>query len=263
VTGIPLRSGRAFTPADGAGAEPVVIVTETFARLHFADTDPLAGRLSLGGGAWFRVFGIAADERQEGPGIALKPLVYIPFEQFTVPFASPLIRPADRGSDLAGVVRRLVHDVDPAMPVGALGSLDTLYWAQTEAARVRSIVLACFAGTALLLAAVGLYSLMTFMVLGRTREFGVRLALGARPGQLLRTVAGQGAVLASLGVAIGLAATWMLSRLVERFLYGVRATDWLTYAAGASVLLVMAVVATLAPARRAARVDPLVAMRAE
>jgi len=263
AAGIPLRRGRDFTSADTASAEPVVIVNETLVRLHWPDSDPLAGRVNLGGDTWFRVVGVAADVRQESLHAEPVPLVYIPYDQFTVPFSALVFRPADRGTDLAPLVRDLVREIDPRLPVSAPAPFSAMVWNQTEATRMRSIVLAAFATVALLLAAVGLYGLMSFIVLDRTREFGVRMALGAKPGDLVRLVGRQGLGLAAIGIAAGLVAAWWSSRLVASLLFAVTPTDWVSYGAAVCALGIAAAAATFLPARRAASVDPVVSMRVE
>ncbi|MGE0043731.1 MAG: ABC transporter permease [Vicinamibacterales bacterium] len=268
ATGVPLLRGREFTERDGPDAAPVVLVNQTLASREWPDEDPLGKRISLGGSPdddsdWFTVVGVIADHRRANLADAQGPAVYIPYGQFTMPFMGVVLRTDAGEAAAASAVRAAVHEIDPLLPVDESSTVRQLIAASTGQPRFRAYLVGAFALTALLLAAVGLYGLVSYTVAQRVPELGVRLALGARPADVGRLVLGQALGLTAMGVAVGLAGAYAGSRFVATLLYGVSATDPAVYAGLAFLLLGVTAVAAAGPARRAMKVDPMVALRAE
>lgn len=266
--GIPIPRGRAFLPADRAGTGPVVIVNETAAKRVWKDVDPLGHELRIGtrlglggeqaGGA---VVGVAADVREFGPTVPAPPTLYLAYAQWTVPYLTVVAKSRGDAASLIEPMRAVLRDLDPDVPMYAVRSMDQLVANAIAQPRLYLLLIASFAGTAVLLAAIGLYGVLAYAVGQRTREIGIRLALGAKRGEVLRMVMAQAGRLAITGVAIGLGGAAVASRALRSQLFEVAPTDAFTYATVGVGLLIVALVASWIPARRAARIDPLAALR--
>jgi len=198
-----------------------------------------------------------------GLGEELPPLLYVPYEQFPLPFTAVIVRSSLPTSSVASLLKSQLATIDPDLPFGDIKPLTTVVQDSVQEPRFRATLIAVFALLALVLAAVGVYGLISYTVTQRTREIGIRVALGAAPRQVLVPVVREGLVLAIAGVAIGLAGALAASRALSAFLFGVRATDPLTFGAVALLLLAVAVLASYVPSRRALKVDPIIALRAE
>ncbi len=262
---IPVLRGRSFTSEDRAGARPVVLLNEEAVRRYFPGEDPIGQVVQLG---WPRspageVVGIVRDVREEGLTAAAEPQIYLP--QAQVPFASMsvVVRTTGDPARVASLVRREVHALDPDLAVDHLRTVREVVDRSIAEPRLYATLLALFAAVALTLAAVGIFGVMAYTVAQRRRELGIRLALGARPGGVLRLVVGQAAVLVAVGIALGLLGTLALSRVLAGLLFGVSATDPATLAAVAVGLGAVALLASWLPARAATRIAPSEALRLE
>lgn len=258
--GLRLLRGRGFTDRDVYGQPGVVIINERLAA-EFGDADPIGRRIDLGD--WVTVVGIVSDARRASLDAAPRPGVYLPSQQFTLPFMSVVVRSEGAPGPIAAAVKAAINELDPDLPVESARTIEQLIETSTGQPRFRTFIIAAFATLALLLAAVGVYGLVSFSVSQRTAEMGVRLALGASPRQLARLVLRQGLGLAALGVAIGLLIAAVSGRLLANLLYDTSATDPAVYAGLALLLLTIAALACYVPARRAMRVDPVRALRAD
>lgn len=262
---IPLLRGRDFTAQDREGTPGVIVINETFVRRYFPDEDPLGKRLSLSGarGPWLEVVGVARDGKYITLGETSAPMIYQSILQRHETGMTLLIRTRGDSASLAAAVRREVQAVEKNLPVTNIRPMTELLNNSLFPARMGAVLLGAFGLLALLLAAVGLYGVMSYSVARRTREIGIRMALGARGGNVLRLVLGEGMALIAVGVLLGLAGAFAATRLLASFLYGVSTTDPLTFAGIAVFLTLIALAASFIPARRASRVDPLVALRYE
>lgn len=267
--GIPLLGGRTFQPSDHLDAPPVAVVNVEMARQFFDGENPLGQRLTFHDPGdedleWVTVVGLVGDVRHEGLENPVRPEIYLPYSQNPWRFATFLIR-AESGDpmNLAPRVREAILTVDPLQPVDSFTTLAETVHGSLAERRFLLLLIGVFAGLALLLATLGLYGIVSHLVTQRTREIGVRMALGADRTRMLLSVVGRGLTLAGLGVALGLAAALALVRGLESLLYGVRPFDPLAFAAVCFVLLAAASAAAFVPARRAASVDPAVALKGE
>ena len=261
--GIPVLRGRDIDAGDAEGAPRVVLVNETLARELWPGQDAVGRRVIFEAGVSAPVVGVVRDIRQDGLDKAPKPEFYISSLQAGFHPGALAIRTAVDPASIASAVRQAVWSVDPEQPVIDVLTMEQILDKEVWQRRVQGSLLTAFAGLALLLAAVGLYGVLAHSVGERLPEFGVRMALGASPASLLGSVIGRGLALAAAGLAAGLAGAIGLSRLIAAFLFGVTATDPVTYAAVAVVLLLTAGFASYLPGRRAMRVDPAVALRQE
>jgi putative ABC transport system permease protein len=269
--GIQLRRGRYFTSGDVPNALPAVIVNETMARQYWPDEDAMGKRFKVGNPdsprPWLTIVGIVADVRQMGVDVPVKAEMYLPLQQTTyTPWFSPrdlVVRTTGDPMSLAAAVRSQIRSVDPEQPVSNIRTMDEILDEQTAPRRLGMTLLVAFASLALLLASLGIYGVLSYFVVQHTSEIGVRLALGANRTDVLGFVLKKGLSLVAAGVAIGLASAAALTRLMASLLYGVSATDPLTYAAIAGLLIAVAVIACYLPARRATNVDPMIALRCE
>lgn len=264
---ITLLAGRFFDAQDGPQTMPVAIVNESLAR-EWRGENPIGKRFRLGPDAqWITVVGVVADVRQVGMDMPVKSEMYVPYRQIsTHPWYSPrdlVVRTNGNPQELVAALRREVHAADPQQAISGIATMEELLVKETGTRRLGMILLSTFAGLALLLAALGTYGVLSFFVAQHTREIGVRLALGAQLGDVLRLVLKKGMVWTSIGVGIGLLLAFGFSRLMASLLFGVSATDPVTFAAIALILTGVALLACYLPARRAAKVDPLVALRYE
>lgn len=263
--GIPQITGRTFTDADTRDAPRAVIVTAALARKYWPAGSALGKRVRFDDDkeSWATVVGIVGDVRQLGLAQDAPPILFLPYQQFTLPFTSVAVRSALPEGTVVSLLRAALKEVDPDLAFGGVTTLRRTLDRSVAEPRFRMAVIGIFAALALTLAAVGVYGLISYSVASRTREIGIRVALGARPSQVLGPVMREGAWLGIGGCAIGLAAAFAAARVLARFLYGVRPNDPLTFASVAAVLLLVTFTASYIPARRALRVDPLTALRAE
>ena len=263
--GIPLLSGRLFTERDQAGTPQVAIVSQALARQQFPNMDPIGQRLRV---EWshetpYQIVGVVGDVKHEGLEKVPRPTVYFPNAQETQNIATLMIRTGGDPMKLAPVAEQIIHAYDKDQPIAAIQPLDMLLSKAVARPRFQSVLLASFAGLALLLAAIGIFGVMSYSVAQRTHEIGIRVALGAGTEQVLRLVVGQGLLLALIGTAGGLAGAFALTRYLRTLLFNVSPTDWLTFTAVPLILCAVALAASYFPARRAMRVDPMQALRYE
>jgi predicted permease len=266
-----LVRGRWFTAADTSASVPVAVINETLARTYWTDPDRVVGgRIRIGNpmNPWVTVVGIVADERHNGVTGIVKEKFFIPHSQWHVATGGNLIRSvfvvARTTGDpmaIAGAVRNEVRQLDPTLPVANVRPMAEVVGAALATPRLTGFLLATFAGIALALAAVGIYGVLAYLVSQRTQEIGVRLAIGADRTQVLKMILRQGMTLAISGVAIGIAAAFLLTRLMQSLLYQVRPVDPATFVAVPVLLLAVSLVASYVPARRATNVSPLLALR--
>jgi putative ABC transport system permease protein len=260
TSGLRLIRGRDFDATDGANSPPVALISESAVK-EFGGKDPIGEKIDMGDP--ITVIGIVADARRRALDAAPKAAVYLPYTQFVLPYMGAVVR-TDRGAGaVASAVKTAVAQIDPDLPIGDVKTMEQIIEESTGEPRFRSLLIASFAVLALLLAAVGVYGLISFTVTQRVPEIGVRLALGASPRQVFTQVIGQGLRLATIGVALGLVAAVAATTLVKGLLFNTSATDPVVYASLAGLLLAMAAIACYVPARRAMRVDPMTALRSE
>jgi putative ABC transport system permease protein len=263
--GVPLVAGRGFTPQDRAGAQPVAVIGEAVARTYFGGRDAVGERIKIGdpGNPWRTVVGVAKDVHQYSLDAAPNFQVYVPHLQSPTQAMTVVVRGAGDAAALAASVRSQVWAVDPNQPVYDVKTMRELLADSTAARRFNMILVGVFASVALLLALVGIYGVMSYAVAQRTHEIGVRMALGAQRRDILRLIVGQGMALVAAGVGVGLAGSLALTRTVSGLLYGVSANDPAVFATVALLLAAVALAANYLPARRATKVDPMVALRYE
>jgi macrolide transport system ATP-binding/permease protein len=260
--GTPLVRGREFTPQDSADAPRVVIVNEATARRYWPNEEAVGKRVKYGNIDHFaEVVGVVRNTRDKGLIIDPRPAIYIPLQQQYMGDLTLHVRTASESSTMLAALRREAQALDAQLPVFNLMTLADQKDGLLYAERMAAILLTLFSSLALLLAAIGLYGVLSYAVTQRTRELGIRRALGAQAGDVLRLVIGQGMKLTLIGLVLGLAAAFALTRLLEKLLFGVSPTDPLTFAVIVLVLAAVAFVACWVPARRAAKVDPLTALR--
>jgi putative ABC transport system permease protein len=263
--GISLLKGRDFTAQDVETAPPVAIANEAFARHYFEGEEMIGKRASLRGprGPYIQIVGLARDSKYRTIGESPRPTIYVPLAQNHETGMTLHVRTSGNPTGIAAAVRREVQSLDRDLAVTGLQSLDDVLAGALFAARMGAVLLSIFGLLALLLAAVGLYGVMSYSVSRRTREIGIRIALGADRGRVYGLVLKQGMSLVAIGVAGGLIVAGAVTRLLTSFLYGVSALDAATFLAVPVVLGLVALLATYVPARRAAKVDPMVALRYE
>jgi putative ABC transport system permease protein len=266
--GVRLRTGRLLEERDRRGAPPVVVVNEAFMRRYLGGASPLGRRIALAGtgpAAWREVVGVVADIRSQGLAVPAGPQIYLPNTQLGDAWNQLflLIRTAGEPRSVLPMVRDAVRQLDPEQPVYGIQTLDEVFDAVLLQPRVSTWLMGAFAALALAIAAVGLYGVLSFAVTSRTREIGIRMALGADRTRVVGRVVGDAAVLAMVGAAIGLAGSLALGGLMSRLLNDVTPRDPATLAVVSTLLLATAVAAALVPARRASRIDPVLALRSE
>ena len=258
--GIPLQAGRLFEPADDAFN---VVVSRELVRTFFPDGDALGKRIGRAG-EWWTIIGVVGDVRQSGLTQPSRPELYFPYTAGRIDGMTLVVRSAAADPrELTASVRREVQAVDQNQPVYNVRTMEEVIDLSIVNLRLNMTLLTIFAGLATLLAVVGIYSVMSYLVTQHTREIGIRMALGAQPVNILKLVLGQGLALTLVGVGIGALVAFGLTHLITRFLYEVGGNDPLTYVLVSLLLTVVALVACFIPARRATKVDPLVALRYE
>jgi putative ABC transport system permease protein len=263
--GIRLIEGRFFDDRDGAKAPKVLIVNQTMARTFWPGESPIGRRLKPGfEGDWRTIIGVVGDVKNAGIDKPAGTELYFPYLQSENTNSGYLIL---KGSGdpyaLAGAARRELSQLDAALPVANMRSMDDVILAAQTRPRFLTVLLAIFSSVALALASLGIYGVIAYSVEQRTSEFGIRMAMGAGPGDVLRMVVGEGARLGLLGTVIGALAAFGLTRFIRGLLYGVSSFDPLTFLAMALLLAAVTLLACYLPARRATRVDPMVALRYE
>ena len=269
--GLALREGRGIVEQDDERSTPVTVINETMARQYWPGESAVGKRLKVGTpespNPWMTVVGVVADVRQMAADEPVKAEMYLPYRQGSAyRFFYPrdlVIRTSVAPGALAPAVRAAVHEVDPRQPVAGVRTMDEVLGRETAERRVGVVLLTAFAALALLLSALGIYGVLAYFVVQHTPEIGVRMALGARGRDVLWLVVGKGMALALAGVFVGLAGALALTRLMRSLLFEVNATDPLTFCLIALLLMLVALAACLIPARRATKVDPMVALRYE
>lgn len=260
--GIPLLRGRDLALTDDDDAPMVAVVSTTVAERFWPSEDPIGKRFTQDGEDWFEVVGIVSDVLHNGLDQDPRAEVYGSFQQVPFPFMTLVLKSRGEPEALRALAQHEIHAIDPALPIFKVMPLSTVVSDSVAEPRFNTFLLGIFAATAILLAAIGLYGLMAYSVSQRQREIGIRVALGAKTRDVLGLVVREGLVLTLSGLAIGLVTAFAASRFLEAMLLQVT-TDAATYGTVALVLLAVAFVASLVPARRAARVDPLMALRYE
>ncbi|MEK6281438.1 MAG: ABC transporter permease [Acidobacteriota bacterium] len=262
--GIPFLQGRLFGNEDQANTPAVVIINQTMAQRFWPNQDPLGKQIKfVVGGEMATVVGVVGDAKHYWLEEEQRPQVYGAFSQGPGLFATVVVRTTVEPLSLTEPVRQAIWKVDADQPMWKIRTVEFLVKRSTADRRFLMALMGVFAALALVLTIIGLYGVISYLVNQRTQEIGIRMALGAQVGHIMRMVLKQGMVLVLTGVALGLAAAWMLTRLIAQLLYQVSATDPLTFAGIASLLIVVALLACYVPARRATKVDPLVALRYE
>lgn len=260
--GIALRQGRLFDQHDDLDAKRVVLVNEAMVRKHFPDENPLGQRIVMG--KPMEIVGVVADAKLYGLDAPVEPAVYVPHAQHSGDSSmAVVVRTEGDPTVVAAAVRREILKLDPEQPISNVRSMEQVLSDSLMLRRVAMLLLTVFASLALTLATVGIYGLTAYSVSRRTHEIGLRVALGASQSQILRMVVGRGLVTSLIGAAIGVAAAFELTRGLSGMLYGVTATDPLVFAGVPLLLIAVSVLASYVPARKATRIDPLVALRYE
>jgi predicted permease len=268
---IPIVKGRGFNQGDVGGAG-VAVINETMAKRFYPNTDPIGRRLRPPGpdtASWFTIVGVAKDVKQGGLDQKVGTELYFNMEQGPringyAPNTINLVLRSTRGAEvLAPAIRQVVRSMDPGLPIVQLRDMSGVFADSVSRQRFLSLLLGIFAAVALLLAAIGTYGVLSYLVTERQREIGIRVALGASAKGIVRLVLGQGLTIAIAGIGIGILGALALARVTQSLLFGVSPTDPGTYIGVAAVILAVALLACLVPAQRAMRVDPLVAIRNE
>ena len=262
---IPLLAGRLFNEGDRADAANRVVISEALAQRHWPGEDPLGKRIRI---YWNNeqddeVIGVVGNVRHDGLEAAGRPAVYWPYPRFSYPTMTIAIRSHVDAAAISAAAVRIVRELDPELAVSKIRTMDDVIATSVAQRRLTMQMIAIFAAAALMLAAVGIYGVIAYAVSQRTQEIGIRMALGAQRGDVLRLVVGEAMLLTSAGVAVGVAAGLALTRLMTDLLFGVRPGDPVTFAAVAASLGLVALVASYIPGRRATRVDPAIALRGE
>jgi putative ABC transport system permease protein len=262
---MPMMQGRAFTAADKEDVPFVVVINDSMARAFWKGQHPIGQRLRFGGPQWRTVIGVVGDVRHEGLDVEAKPEMYVPFAQAPNVETAPtvVVRTAIDPAAMTSALRTAVSSADVSVPLDRIKTMEQLISASAGQPRFRTFLLAALSLLALVMASVGIYGVTNYTVVQRTREFGIYLAVGATSGDVLRLVLGRAAVMILAGLGLGLLASLGLTRVLAGLLYGVEALDLQTFAAVSLLLFAIACGASYIPARRATRIDPMVALRYE
>jgi putative ABC transport system permease protein len=260
---IPLIAGREFAPTDTRDAPSVVIVDEALARAHWPGQNPIGKRINANApqGQWQTVVGVVGHVHKSGPQSDGEPQIHLPYAQNPQTTLSIVVRTTGPTTSLAPSLRAIVRGLDPALPISRMQSLSSVVDRATAKERFDTVLLGAFGFAALLLASIGLYGVMAFLVSQRTREIGIRMALGGAPAAIRSMVMREGLLIAGAGLVVGTAVSLAAARAVAGLLFGVAPNDPITYLAIGALLLLVGALASYGPARRATRVDPLVALR--
>ena len=262
--GTPLIKGRFFTPGDNADAPLVIIVNQAFAKKFWPNEEAVGKRIVMGGMSsdpkWITIVGIVGDIRHAGLDIEPKPEMYVPFAQDPYKSMILAVRGAQDPTTLASAIRTQIQSIDPGLPLANIRTFDAVIAESVAPRRLSVVLLGVFAAVAVLLASVGIYGLMSFLVVQRTHEIGVRMALGAQRADVMRLVIGRALKLIAIGTAIGLLMALFSTRALQALLYRVSAIDLPTFFFVTFVLALVALAASFLPAQRATRADPMVAL---
>ena len=263
--GIPLKRGRVFNEHDSTNAPRVVVINETLARRTFPNQNPIGQRLKQGGtnrptNEWMEIVGVVGDVKYEGLQVATTPAFYQSLAQNSFGEMSLVINASGDPRVLVGDVRNLVRAIDPAVPLARIKTMDQLLGESVAQPRFRTLLLGIFSAVALLLSAVGIYGVMAYSVTERTREIGIRMALGAQALDVLKLVVRQGLFYTLVGVVFGVAGAFALTRVISNLLFGVGATDPATFIGVSAFLVLVSLAACYLPARRASKVNPVKAL---
>jgi predicted permease len=266
--GIPLIRGRLFSGADDETATPVALINQAMADLYWSGEDPVGRRITWNGPdnpdiQWVTIVGIVGNTRHDGLDEAPRPETYLPYGQTTMPYMTVVVRSQVEAVTLTDAVRRAVAEVDPEIPVWGVSTMEQILADSLAWRRFRMLLMALFAGTALTLATVGLYGVLSFAVARRSNEIGIRVALGAGVRTVIGDVIRDGMRLAVWGLVLGTAASVAMTRLMSGLVYGVDVVDPVSIGGGAVFLLLVALSASALPAARAAKVDPAAALKEE
>jgi putative ABC transport system permease protein len=264
--------GRTITAADTADSMLVALINEEMARLYWNGRDPIGGRMKIGGDAqrpWVTIVGVVADVRHNGITDRIKEKFYVPHRQWHRAVGFPIrgmtlvVKSGGDPAAQTATVRQAIRALDPNLPIADVRTMETVVDATMSTPRFTGILLGVFATLALILSAIGIYGVLSYVVSRRTREIGIRVAIGAGRGEVLRLILRSGLGLALTGVVIGTVAAIWTSRLMRNMLHDVSPSDPMTFAAVGAGLAVVAILASLVPAWRATRVDPVVALKTE
>jgi putative ABC transport system permease protein len=273
--GIPLLQGRELNERDNQDAPGVVVINQAMAGRFWPNEDPVGKRINSSArnigplgkvipkSLEFEIVGIIGNEKNSGLNAMAEPAMYFSHTQFTYRSMNVVLRTASTPMSVAAAARNEVWTIDSDLPISNLKAMEQILGDSIAQPRFSTLLLGIFAALALVLAAVGIYGVMSYSIALRTREIGIRMALGAKENDVLSMVLRQGLKLASLGIAFGLIGAFAISRVMTSLLYGVSATDPITYITVSLILAGVALVACFVPARRATRVDPMVALRYE
>ena len=264
---VPFINGRDFTEKDQANSDPVAIINQTLAQRYLPGQDPLGKRIQAIGNNWRTVVGVVGDVRQSGVTQSARAEIFVPISQAIwtglTQTMSLAARTDSEPTALVPAIRNAVREIDPSQPVFNVKTMQTVVDESVSDRRLNMTLLGIFAAVALTLAVIGIYSVMSYTVSQHTREIGIRMALGAQSMDVLKLVIGQGMSLTIVGIVIGVAGAFGLTRLMETLLYSVKPTDPLTFTLVSALLIAVALLACYIPARRATRVDPMIALRNE
>jgi putative ABC transport system permease protein len=261
-----LRQGRLFTSQEATEERHVVVVNESFAQKNLPGENPIGKRVTINmkdKNVPSEIIGVVSDSKHMSLEGETEAMAYWPHPELTYPYMTFVIRTKGEATNVTAAARNVIHTIDPNQPIGDVATMQQLISKSIARSRFNTVLLAVFAVVALLLAAVGTYGVMSFAVTQRTHEFGIRMALGARALDVVRLVLRRGMLLAAVGILTGLAASFLLTRLMTALLFEVRPTDTITFVAVTMSLILVSLLACYLPARRATRVDPLVALRYE
>jgi putative ABC transport system permease protein len=263
--GMPIVTGRTFTSFDRDDAPPVVVINQSMARTYWGAEDPVGQRLRFGGPNWRTIVGVVGDVRHEGLDSDAKPEMYVPFSQTpqVENLATVVVRTAIDPAAMTKTLRDTVTSMDASAPLDQVRTMEETVSLSVNQPRFRTALLVVFSALALLMASIGVYGTTSYTARQRTREFGLYIAIGATARDVLRMVLRGATIVIVTGLALGLVASLAITRVLTKFLYGVTPLDPSTFVIAPLFMFVIAIVASYVPARRATRVDPMVALRYE